>query len=339
VEGPDEFSLTRDFMTMRSVGLMRELTRGDKRAARAMRFEREAEAADAARALAAAQLERGTALAWIDRYYRERMRDALLRQRDETALQIDAADIAFRSAGPQGDLFAARSAVAEIEDRIAENERDIEVAGTRLARWIGDAATRPLGALPAMDAVHLEAADIEAELAHHPEIALMAKQEEIARAEAEVARTNKRSDWTVEVMYSERGPAFDDMVSLNVSKPLQWRERSRQDRELAAKLATAGQLRAERDEETRAHAAEVRGLLAAWRGNRQRLQRYASTLIPLAAERALAATSAYRAGSGALGDVLQARAGEIETRLDYLALEMETARLWAEINFLTPRML
>ena len=45
IDGADRFSTTRDSMTMRSVSLMQELTRSDKRAARAARFEREGEAA------------------------------------------------------------------------------------------------------------------------------------------------------------------------------------------------------------------------------------------------------------------------------------------------------
>ena len=337
VDGPDAWSLTRDFMTMRSIGLMRELTRGDKLDARAARFEREAEAADVRRTLALADLQRGTALAWFDRYYRERARDVLARQREEAALQIEAADLEFRTGlGAQSEVFAARSSVAEIEDRIAANERDVEVATIELARWIGDAATRPLAEPPDTTMVSLRPADLDARLAHHPQILLLLKQEEMARAEAEIARANKRSDWTVEVMYSQRGPGFSDMMSLNVSKPLQWRERNRQDRELAAKLALAEEMRAEREEETRTHVAEARALLQAWRRNLERLGRYASTLIPLAGQRTLAATAAYRGGTGTLGAVLEARVDEIDTRLDHLTLAMETAALWAEINYLTP---
>jgi hypothetical protein len=45
ISGPDKYSLTRDFMTMRGFAVMQEITRADKRKARAGRFEREAEAA------------------------------------------------------------------------------------------------------------------------------------------------------------------------------------------------------------------------------------------------------------------------------------------------------
>jgi outer membrane protein TolC len=337
VDGPDRLSLTADFMTMRSIGFMRELTRGDKRDARAARYLREADVAEAARTLALVDLQRSTATAWLDRHYLERARDVLRAQRDDASLQVEAADLAFRSGvGSQADVFAARSSVALIDDRIAENARDLEGATLDLERWVGDAATRPLGDPPTMDTVALHTGDLESTLAHHPEIALMEKREQVARAEADVARANKRSDWTIEVTYSQRGPDFSNMMSLEVSKPLQLRERNRQDRELAAKLATADQMRAMREEETRAHVADAQRALAGWRANRERLTRYRDVLIPLAAERTRAATAAYRGDTVPLSAVLEARVAEIDTRLGELRLERETAELWAALEYLIP---
>ena len=43
VNGPDSWNLSRDFMTMRRIGVMQEITRGEKRELRAQRYEREAE--------------------------------------------------------------------------------------------------------------------------------------------------------------------------------------------------------------------------------------------------------------------------------------------------------
>jgi outer membrane protein TolC len=337
VTGDEAFSLTRDFMTMRSIGLSRELTHGDKLRARSDRFTREAEAAEAAGTLALADLQRGAALAWLERSYQDRARSVLLQQREQAALQIDAADVAFRSGlGSQADALAARLSVAKIDDRIAANARDVEVATAELARWIGADASRPLGEAPRTDNVTLHGGDLDAALAHHPEIALMTKQEEVALAEAAVAGTEKRSDWTVEVEYSQRGPNYSNMMSVNFSKPLQWGERNRQDRDVAAKLALAERAHAEREEAVREHVADATALLAKWNGNRARLVRYAAALVPLANERTLAATAAYRGGGGTLGAVLDARVAEIDTRLEQLMLEGETAALWAELTFLVP---
>lgn len=137
-------------------------------------------------------------------------------------------------------------------------------------------------------------------------------------------------------MYSVRGSAFSDMVSVNASRPLQLSRRNRQDRELAAQLALAEQVRAEREEETRAHLADTLGLLHAWQRNRERLARYETSLIPLAGERTRAAIATYRGGNGTLEAVLAARMAAVTTELDELVLELETARLWAELNYLIP---
>ena len=72
------------------------------------------------------------------------------------------------------------------------------------------------------------------------------------------------------------------MVSLNLSIPLQFDQPNRQDRELAAKLALAEQVRARREEAEREMRAEVLGWLQEWQSNRERLARYDRTLIPLA---------------------------------------------------------
>jgi outer membrane protein TolC len=337
IDGPDRFSPTRDFMTMRSVGVMQELTRGSKLNARAARFEREAEVAEANRALALTQLQRDTAVAWLDRFHQERMREVLASQRDEARLQIDAADAAYRGGrGAQADVFAARAAVALIEDRIAHNEQQIATARTQLARWIGAAATDPLSAAPAMEVVSFHPDELETRLAHHPDIAVMLKREDVAQAEVDLARANQKTDASVELMYSQRGPGYSNMVSVNVAIPLQWDQKNRQDRELAARLAVLEQVRAEREEATRMHVAELLAMWQAWQGNRERLARYDNSILPLATERTRASVAAYRGSTGSLAAVLEARRNEIDTRMDRLRIEMDTARLWAQLNYLIP---
>ena len=105
-------------------------------------------------------------------------------------------------------------------------------------------------------------------------------------------------------MYSQRGPAYSNMVSVNVSVPLQWDQKKRQDREFSSRLAVAEQMRAQREEATREHAADIRMWWQEWQSNRERLAQYDSALIPLAAERTRAAIAAYRGGSGPLTAVL-----------------------------------
>ena len=337
IEGADRFSTTRDFMTMRRIGVMQELTRGEKRELRALRFEREAEKSAAEKTAALADIQRGTALAWLDRRYAEAMAATLGEQIAQAQLEAQGAEAAYRGGrGSQADVLAAYGTVAALEDRASELASRLRVARASLARWIGEGADVPLAAPPAMDSVPYEGETLEAHLAAHPEMVALGKQEEIAATEARLAQASRTPDWTVEVAYQKRGPEFSDMVSVGVSLPLPWDRGNRQDREVAARLAAAEQARAERDEALRMHVAEVRGMLAEWQGGRERLARYRDRLLPLAGERARAALAAYRGGRTGIADVLAARRNESDVRLQALQLERDTAQLWAKLTFLVP---
>jgi len=337
VTGQDAYSVTSDFMTMRRLGLMQEFTRGEKRQLRTERLNRETERAQAEKSTTLAMIQRDTALAWLDRYYAEAMAALVAEQVTEARLEIQAAESAYRAGrGSQADVFAARSTAVALEDRSSEISRRIRTAKTALARWAGEAADNPLAGKPDIDAIRLDPRALDTQLAHHPQIASLTSQAEIAATDAKLAKANKKSDWSLEVMYSQRGSAFSNMVSVGVAIPLQWDQKNRQDRELAAKLAMADQAEAQREEALRAHIGEVRAQIQEWENGRERRARYERELVPLARDRTRAALAAYRGGKANLAEVLTARRNEIEVRMQALQLEMETARLWAQINFLFP---
>jgi outer membrane protein TolC len=337
VNGPDAWSPTRDFMTMTSVGVMQELTRTDKREARTQRYEREADKARAEKESRLASIRRDTAMAWLDRLYAEAMAAVVAEQSAQASVEIEAAETAYRTGrGNLADVVMARSALVSLDDRASEMGRRVGAAKIALARWIGSAAEAPLGGTPAIDSIHLDSQTLDESLEHHPQIAVLAGQEAVAAAEVKIAQANKKPDWSVALMYSQRGSAYSNMVSLNVSVPLQWDQTNRQDREVAAKLAMLDQARAEREDMLRAHIAEVRAMFVEWENDRERSARYVRELLPLAAERTEATLGAYRGAKASITDVLIARRSEVDLRLQALQLEMETARLWAQLNFLIP---
>ena len=337
VNGQDAWSLTRDFMTMASVGVMQEFTGKDKREARADRYRREADKSVAERAAGVAVLQRDTATAWLDRYYAEAMLTVISEQSRQARAEVEAAEGGYRAGrGNLADILAARSALVMLDDRASEIGRKARAARIALARWIGERADAPLAGRPAIDTLALDAQALDAELIHHPELAVLTRQEDLAAAEVRVAQANRQPDWSVALMYNQRGSAYSNMISLNVSVPLQWDRVDRQDREVAAKLALLDQARAEREDKVRAHAGEVRQMIAEWENDRERLARYERELLPLAAQRTDATLAAYRGAKANLADVLQARRGEIDVRVQSLQLEMDTARVWAQLNFLYP---
>jgi outer membrane protein TolC len=337
IDGPDRYSVTRDFMTMRSVGVMQELTRADKRSARTRRAERDVELAKVTRQATIADLQRDAATAWLERSYLDSMRELLQAQIAQTELQVQAAETLYRSGkGSQAEVFAARGSVEQLRDGLAQAERQIAVATTQLGRWVGEGARLPLAARPVLTLPAWTEGALAEHLTQHPQIAAAAQQEAIADSDAAVARAARSSDWSVELMYSQRGPAYSNMVSINLSVPLQWDQKNRQDRELAARLAGIDEARARREELQRAHEAEVRAMLQEWRSHEDRLRRYDASLLPLATQRSEAALVAYRSGTGPLPAVLDARRSEVDVRMERLRLEMDRARVWAQLNYLLP---
>jgi outer membrane protein TolC len=337
VSGPDRYHIGSDFMTMRRVGVMQELTRSDKRELRAAQLDRTADKAAAEKSLITARIERETALAWLDLYYVSRIAQVAQEQVRQARRELEAAEGAYRGGkGSQADVFAARGAIAAAQDRSSEVSLKMQSAQTMLARWVGASVELALAGQPDIDHVRLDPATLDTTLAHHPDIAVLDRQQELARTEVLLARANRKPDWTVEVALQQRGQAYSNMVSVGVSVPLQWDRKNRQDRELAAKLAFADQAKDERDEMLRAHVAETRVMLDQWQNGRERLARYRREIVPLAGERSAAVLAAYRGGKAALAEVLAARRTELDVGLQALQLEADTARLWAQLNFLYP---
>lgn len=335
--GRDRGSLNNDFMTMRRVGLMQEITRSDKRRLRSDRFELEAQKSLTEKTVTTAAIERDTALAWLDRYYADAMAQVVAEQGEQAKLEIQSAEGAYRAGrGSQADVFAARSALAIFDDRASEIQRRVRNANIILARWIGDVASLSLAAKPATNTIRLDPATLNTQLEHHPQIAVLTKQVEVAEADAKLAKANEQADWTVEVAFQQRGSAYSNMVSVGVSIPLQWDRKNRQDRELSSKLALVEQAKDIREDTLRAHIAETRSMIDEWHNDRERSVRYERELIPLANQRTGATIAAYRGGKASLVDVLAARRNDIDIRIQALQLATDTDRLWAQLNFLFP---
>ncbi|MFV8593244.1 TolC family protein [Ralstonia pseudosolanacearum] len=337
VNGSDQFSLSRDFMTMRSISVMQEFTRSDKRRARAARFEAEAASAEAQRTVGVAGVQRSVAAAWLERWYAEQTDVLLSHHSHPLELEVQAATAAYRSGrGTRADVLAAEMEIQKLQDRRDENQAVIDAAKANLERWVGAASNRRLSERPPIvvpaQIQQLGQADMDAV----PELA--AAQRDVARAEADirVATEARKPDVSVELMYSQRGSAYSNMASVNVSFPLPWDRANRQDREVSAKLAEAEQARAKSEVVARTTRAQLAARLAELQRNLGRLQRYDEKLLPLANAQADAALTAYRANSGTLLAVAEANHRAIDTALERLMLEARTAKLWAELAYLIP---
>jgi len=337
VNGADRFRYDADFMTMRKIGLMQDFPNGEKRRLRGERaaLERDVEAANLGAQRAG--LRREIALTWLELYFAQQARAPLVELVGELQLQLDTVSAAI-AAGRQNtaDALALRGAGVAAQDRVIEQDRTIERARYALAAWLRDDASRPLANPPDTSVFDHPPTALLANLHEHPEQRIYAEREALARTDAALAANSKKSDWSLEVAYGQRGPAFSNMISVMVSIDLPWEAEKRQDRDLAAKRLLAEQAQAQTEEARRMHEAELRGVYADWQTAGVRTERFEKLLLTLARERVAAALAAYRGGRGELGVVLEARRAETETRLGFVQTQLERARAWAKLNFLLP---
>ena len=336
-DGSDKFNLTREGMTMRKIGFMQEFTSGGKQQLRGDRATAEVQKEAAILSLTRLNLRRDVALAWIERYFAERQLDLLKELSRETELQVTAAQAALAGGkGQAADPFAARLAVAQLSDRTTEAERNIARAKANLARWVGAAARQPLDAPPAFDELAHSAHELTGNLESHPHLAMYAPMQAMAASEMKLADATRSPDWSLELTYGQRGPSYTNMLSVEVRVDLPIFQSRRQDPAVASKLALVEQVRAQAEDARRAHAAEIETMMADWHAAKARLQRYTAELLPLAHERTEVMLASYRGGKGDLAPVLEARKGEIETRMNHLTAQNDLARAWAQLNFLLP---
>jgi len=338
VSTADAFSLTNDFMTMRKVGVMQEVTRGEKRH---LRTERAQAAAARERALLTSEqlsVRESIARAWIARATAEQKLKLLRELEPRAQAQVAAATAALSAGrGTAADGIAAKTAQVMLADRISQVEREVEDAHSEFARWLPEAGERPLGDAPDWAVLGMDPDSLVANISHHRELAAYDAAEQMANTDIALARAEKRPDWSVELDYAQRGPHYSNMISLEFRVGLPLFAAARQDPMIASKQAAAAQIEAEREDARRMHTAELRKTIAAWRSARERVARYEHELIPLADDRAEATLAAYRGGRGDVQASLTALDQTIEQRIAYTDLLGALGQAWAMLHFAFPQ--
>lgn len=332
VGGPDAFTLTQDPMTMRMVGVMQEVPRADKRRLRGTLVEIDRRQLGYALDAAQRSIRRDVALAWLDAHFSQRAVALVAAQRREAMRQIELLTIGVKTGrSSQADTIAAQVELDLLEDRSSQLAQQGEVARAALARWLGAQAQRPIAGDPPSLPPPADLEELSAHLGGHPHLSVFEQGVQKAQTQAELARLAGKPDWSVEFSYGVRGSAFGDMVTLQFGIDLPVFQGDRQVREVAARLAEASQAQALRDDNLREMQSMLRVHHAQWRAGVERVERYRSSTVPMAARRVEAALAAYRGGGGSLAEVLAARRMQLDVLLQQLMLEADTVKAQAQI--------
>lgn len=325
--GGNRFSTNAVDMTMKRIGIAQEWVSAEKRAARQAAAQAMAGRETVMEQVAAAEARMQTAMAYVEAYYADQLLalTTLNEKHAREELETGRGRLATLS-GNSAEVLGLSSALGSAEDESAQVRQQRSASAATLQRWTGLAAdelSEPrLAGVPAQDPF----------VALHPGVVARQRDIEVARQEVQVARLNRRPNWTYEVSYGQR-QGRSDLVSVGVSIPLTVAPAERQDRETAAKQALLDKAEAELEEARRAAAGEYAALSSDARRLEERIERFEAGVLAPLKQRTASTLAAYRSNQASLVMLFEARHAEVEAQRRLLGLQRELARTQAQLVF------
>lgn len=325
--GRSRFSTNAEDMTMKRIGLAQEWVSAEKRAAREAAARALAGRETAMEQVAAADVRLQSALAYIEAYYvGEATRLAALNERHaREELEAGKGRLATVSAS-SAEVLGLASALGTAEDGSADLQQQRGGFMAMLQRWTGvpgnDLSEPRLAVAPSQEAF----------VAAHPLVVARHRDIDVARLEVELARLNRKPNWSYEVSYGQRA-GRPDLVSIGVSIPLPVAPDVRQDRETAAKRALVDKAEADTEEARRTAAGEYLALANDARRLQERIERLQAAVVEPLKQRTAATLAAYRSNQASLVMLFEARHAEVEAQRKVLNLRRDLAKVQAQLNF------
>jgi outer membrane protein TolC len=325
-------------MTQAQLGFRQAFPRSRLRSMNALQYEAMADVqVNMADARAIDVLE-ATRAAWLDVFYWERAEEVLRESRPlfDNLLSITESMYAV-GRKEQSDVLRAELELRRLDDRLIEAARARAAAQGALSQWLGDDAFRPIAhKLPGWNEV--PGFDVlRSNLTTHP--VMGAADADIAARQAHVGVAEERGKvgWALDVGYGYRdgylpnGDPRSDFVSVTVVVDLPLFKKNRQDRGLAAALsersaAVSGKQRVAAD-----LGSQLSVEYSRWNELTRRMSLYEDDILGLSASRAEAAMLAYQSDAGDFSDVMHGQIDYLNTRLDFLRLQVERAQAYAAL--------
>jgi len=327
VTGPDRFSVVRESMTMKRIGISQEWLSAEKRSIRQAAAQAMVSREAVLEATAMADTRLQTALAYLDAYYAsEALKLAQTNERHAHEVLEAGKGRLAAPGGNAADVLGLTAALGMAEDETSDARQQQGATAVALERWTGVPADQLVTAeLPLTPE---ESSFVEA----HPAVAAKQRDVDVARQEASATLAERRPNWTWELSYGQR-TGYSDLVSVGVSIPLPVARADRQDRTTAAKLALAEKAHAELVEALRAAQTEY----ATWMGNARRLQeridRYRGAVQAPARQRTAVTTAAYRSNQASLEMLFDVRHAELEAARKLLTMQRDLAKVRAQLAY------
>lgn len=235
----------------------------------------------------------------------------------------------------QQDVLRADLELRRLDDRIIDMSKQHSRSRAALSQWVGVESVRPIAAdLPGWTAVPaLEV--LKADLRNHP--ALLAADAGIgaSRIGVDLAEQKYKPDWALDLVYGYRdgfltnGQPRSDFVSLSVTVDLPFFRSKRQDKSVGAALSERRAADQAREELSRHLSSQLDSEYVRWQDLGRRLDLYETSILGVSADNANAALAAYQSDTGDFADAMRGYVDDLDTRLDYIRLQVERAKSYA----------
>ncbi|HEC07590.1 MAG TPA: TolC family protein [Thiolapillus brandeum] len=337
----DDFDISREPSTQLRLGIQQAFPRGDTLKYKSGKTRAQARAEQLRAELERKKLLKAVRRNYLDIYFQTQAIKIIRSSRKLFENLTEITQVQYGSGGSsQQDVLRAELELSRLDDRITQYQNKEEAARSRLSRWVGDAAWRPLQAdMPVLPQIP-EREQIQEGLETHPEISMRSAVVESHQQSIAISKEQYRPGWTVGAEYRMRfGDNPDDSsrsdmgaVMLTVDMPLFTEKR--QDKRLAASQKRADAAVLDRANSWR----KLRESLSMETANRKRLmeriQRYEKRLIREAEENAKAALLAYQSGTIEFTGLMRSRITELDIKLQALKLRVDLLKTNASLLYL-----
>ena len=280
-------------------------------------------------------------IAWLETHYWREAHEIALESRpffdDLVTITRSLYSVGRKS---QQDVLRADLELRRLDDRIIDMGKQHARARAALSQWVGAESERPVATkLPGWTAVPpLEV--LRTDLRAHPAMLAADANVDASVVNIGLAEQEYKPGWALDLGYGYRdgylsnGQPRSDFVSLSVTVNLPFFRAKRQDKSVGAALSQRRAADQSREELLRRLNSQLESEYVRWQDLGRRLALYEEMILGVSADNAEAALAAYQSDTGDFADAMLGYADDLNTRLDYIRLQVERAQSYAVLaNF------
>ena len=338
----DSFSFSQDGMSQLKLGISQKFPRGDSRALQQTKLEQLSLLQPLARADRKAQVAMNVTHLWLE-VFRSQQSMALIVQ-DQGLFEhlVDVVQSSYSSAtGPtlQQDVIRAQLALTRLEDRVSvlQHQRDSQLA--KLSEWLvdPDISIQVSGdgkrLVPPIDEFNMYQLSVADQFSTHPKVLFLNQQLAAAKTDIELARQSYQPEWGLNASYGLRGNHRSDLFSIGLSVDVPLFSDDRQDHQIRAAIAEQQAILSERTLVLRQLQAGFATAKADYVRLTERKALFDDRLLNELAEQAEATLTAYTNDNGSFADVMRARIGELNARIEAFQIEIDRQKALAQLHY------